>query len=313
MPQPPQLSMWRIRSTPSSVQMYELSISQAEPSHPTNQLLYPRSHSFSRYPKLVTKVEGWNTDCLPVQLPPTSMLYVRQVLNSSYFCQNNCKHATSDGALEPWQVMARNQTYHSCWEGTLNIFVSFCNSSLHHVAHSIVFSKLLVTAVVSIMSTLDSRGVDYTLEYRQVIYGFWWSQITLRKALSRSQHWIRFSSALSSPEDVFFIFFGSWCGVVDRIIQGYLWPCLLCSDPTHRIQPEDKCRLRTWQTCRKWDLLSPLDCGLTGIQIQEVEKCAVCVCVCVCVWLSVFLCSHLFCLHTSDQTNLAFFPSVFMM
>lgn len=207
--------------------------------------------------------------------------------------------------------MARNQTYHSCWEGTLNIFVSFCNSSLHHVAHSIVFSKLLVTAVVSIMSTLDSRDVDYTLEYRQVIYGFWWSQITLRKALSRSHHWIRFSSALSSPGDLFLYFFGSWCGVVDRIIQGYLWPCLLCSDPTHRIQPEDKCRLRTWQTCRKWDLLSPLDCGLTGIQIQEVEKCAVCVCVC--VWLSVFLCSHLFCLHTSDQTNLAFFPSVFMM
>lgn len=119
-------------------------------------------------------------------------------------CQNNCKHATSDGALEPWQVMARNQTYHRCWQGTLNIFVSFCNSSLHHVAHSIVFSKLLVTAVVSIMSTLDSRDVDYTLEYRQVIYGFWWSQITLRKALSRSQHWIRFSSALSSPGDVFF-------------------------------------------------------------------------------------------------------------
>lgn len=202
MPQPPQLSMWRSRSIPSSVQMYELSISQAEPSHPTNQLLYPRSHSFSRYPKLVTKVEGWNADCLPSHLDALRSAGSKQLL----LCQNNCKHATSDGALEPWQVMARNQTYHRCWQGTLNIFVSFCTSSLHHVAHSIVFSKLLVTAVVSIMSTLDSRGVDYTLEYRQVIYGFWWSQITLRKALSRSQHWIRFSSALSSPGDVFFFF-----------------------------------------------------------------------------------------------------------
>lgn len=178
MPQPPQLSMWRSWSIPSSVQMYELSISQAEPSHPTNQLLYPRSHSFSRYPKLVTKVEGWNADCLPSHLDALRSAGSKQLL----LCQNSCKHATSDRALEPWQVMARNQTYHSCWEGTLNIFVSFCNSSLHHVAHSIVFSKLLVTAVVSIMSTLDSRGVDYTLEYRQVIYGFWWSQITLRKA-----------------------------------------------------------------------------------------------------------------------------------
>lgn len=70
-------------------------------------------------------------------------------------------------------------------------------------------------------------------------------------------------------------FVGSWCGVADSIRGGYLCLCLLCSDPTHHIQPGDKCRLKTWQTWRKWDLLSLLDCGLGGIPIQRNgEVCA---------------------------------------
>lgn len=199
-------------------------------------------------------------------------------------CQNSCKHATSDGALEPWQVMARNQTYHSCWEGTLNIFVSFCNSSLHHVAHSIVFHKLLVTAVVSIMSTLDSRDVDYTLEYRQVIYGFWWSQITLRKALSRSQHWIRFSSALSSPGDVFFFFIWklAWSGGSYHTRISVALFTLLRSHSPHSARRQmssenlaNMPEMRFVIASRLWPHRH------TNSRSREV--CGVCLCLCVCV------------------------------
>lgn len=49
---------------------------------------------------------------------------------------------------------------------------------------------------------------------------------------------------------------GSWCGELDSIRPEYLCHCLLCPDPTHHIQPGDKCRPKTWQTWRKWDLLS---------------------------------------------------------
>lgn len=102
---------------------------------------------------------------------------------------------------------------------------------------------------------------------------------------------------------------GSRCRVADSIRQGYLCPCLLYSDPTHHIQPGDKCCLETWQTWRKWDLLSPLDCGPASIQIQEAWKCVGRVCVCGCEIPSV---SQSFFTHTcffadTPQTNLAFF------
>lgn len=51
-------------STPSSLCMSELFISQAEPRHPTNfGRFYPQSHFFSHHhPKLMTIGEGWKVD-----------------------------------------------------------------------------------------------------------------------------------------------------------------------------------------------------------------------------------------------------------
>ena len=58
-----------------------------------------------------------------------------------------------------------------------------------------------------------------------------------------------------------------WLEVEDPIRNRCPCPCLLCSYPSRHIQPGDEVWLETWQTCRKLDLLSPLGCSSTGIQI----------------------------------------------
>ena len=72
-------SLWH-EGAPSGCLSSSPYISKAEPSHSTGETnfgrLYPWSHSFSHYPKVMTVGEGWNIDglvnhklCHPAQLP----------------------------------------------------------------------------------------------------------------------------------------------------------------------------------------------------------------------------------------------------
>ncbi len=80
---------------------------KGEPSHPTEEThfgrLYPRSHSFNHYPKLMTIAEGWNVDwlinrklCLPAQL---SLHHNGLVQRLHYCCTNPSVHLTLHFAL----------------------------------------------------------------------------------------------------------------------------------------------------------------------------------------------------------------------
>lgn len=106
---------------------------------------------------------------------------------------------------------------------------------------------------------------------------------------------------------------GSGCEVADSIRQGYLCPCLLCSDPTRYAAPAQERRSTTLANTQemRFVIASP-SVRLAGI--HKTGCVSVCMCVRACVhegdMLTYSLCLPFF---SAQQTNWVFCSSVFMM